>query len=58
MDIREAAKKSGVYLWQIAEVYGLSDVNFSKLLRKELPQKKKEKILEIIKKIAKEDKRK
>lgn len=55
MDIRDAAKKAGVYLWQIAEIYGLSDVNFSKLLRKELPQKKKDKILEIIKKITKED---
>lgn len=48
VDIREAAKKANVHLWQVAEVYGINDGNFSRKLRKELPQTEKEKILEII----------
>ena len=37
LEIREAAKENGVFLWQIAEVYGVNDGNFSRKLRKELP---------------------
>lgn len=48
VDIREAAKKANVHLWQVAEVYGINDGNFSRKLRKELPQAEKEKILGII----------
>ena len=54
VDIREAAKKAGVHLWQVAEVYGMNDGNFSRKLRKELPQEEKEKILEIIDRLAQE----
>lgn len=48
-EIRQAAKGAGVRLWQIAEKYGLNDGNFSRKLRRELPQHEKEKILGIIK---------
>lgn len=47
-DIRTRAKKAGVRLWQIAERYGINDGNFSRKLRRELPQQEKEKILRII----------
>jgi hypothetical protein len=47
-DIRWAARRSGVYLWQVAEKYHISDANFSRLLRKELPKEKKDFILSII----------
>lgn len=50
--IREAAKASGVCLWEVAEAYGISDGNFSRKLRKELPQQETEKILCIISGIA------
>lgn len=53
-DIKEAAKRAGVRLWQVAEVYGMNDGNFSRKLRKELPQEEKEKILEIIDRLAQE----
>lgn len=53
-DIREAAKKSGVHLWQVADVYGINDGNFSRKLRKELPEEEKNKIMEIIAKLAQE----
>jgi len=54
MDIREAAKQAGVHLWQVAEAYGMNDGNFSRKLRKELPQEEKEKVLEIIDRLAQE----
>lgn len=53
-EIREAAKRAGIKLWQIADVYGVSDCNFSKKLRKELPATEKEKILSIIMALADE----
>lgn len=46
--IKEKAKQSGVYLWQIADVLGITDSMFSRKLRKELPETKKTKILSII----------
>ena len=53
--IREAAKKSGVFLWQVAAAYGLNDSNFSRKLRTELPLQEREIILSIINKIAAEN---
>lgn len=53
-DIRDAAKKSGIKLWQIAEKLGIWDATLSKKLRKELPQEEKEKIFGIISELSKE----
>lgn len=53
-DIREEAKKAGVFLWQVAAEYGVNDGNFSRKLRKELPDGEKRKILAIIDRLAKE----
>lgn len=47
-DIKTQAKKSGVYLWQIADKLGIADTRFSVKLRRELPPKEKEKIFRII----------
>lgn len=46
--VRMDAQKAGVKLWQIADELGLSDCNFSRKLRKELPDAEKEKIRQII----------
>lgn len=54
-DIREMASENGVRLWQIADGLGITDGNFSRKLRKELPQNEKDKIFIIIEEIAKED---
>lgn len=54
MDIRLAAASSGVKLWQIADALGMTDGNFSRKLRKELPQEEKQMILEIIERIPME----
>ncbi len=53
-EIREAAKSAGICLWQVAEKIGVNDGNFSRKLRKELPQQEKEHILTIIDTLAKE----
>ena len=53
-DIRDAAKKSGIKLWQIADKLGIWDATLSRKLRKELPQEEKEKIIGIIAELAKE----
>lgn len=54
MDIRQAAADAGVRLWQIADAIGLNDGNFSRKLRKELPEDEKQKIFGIIEDLAKE----
>lgn len=53
-EIRSAAKKAGVRLWEVAAAYGINDGNFSRKLRQELPQEEKEKILAIINRLAQE----
>lgn len=53
-DIRAAAKEAGVFLWQIAEMYGINDGNFSRKLRRELPPEEKKRILGIIEALAQE----
>lgn len=53
-DIRVMARNNGIRLWQIANKLNMQDSNFSKMLRTELPNEKKEKIRNIIKEIVKE----
>ena len=53
-EIREAAKYAGVFLWQIAERLGINDGNFSRKLRRELPEDEQEKIMAIIDELARE----
>ena len=51
-DIRNTAKEKGVNLWEIAEYLKISDPTMTRRLRRELPQNKKNHILEIIDTIA------
>ena len=53
-DIRDAANKNNVRLWQIAAQLNINDGNFSRKLRKELSVAEKERILTIIDNLAKE----
>lgn len=50
--IREAAKKNGVCLWQVAEAIGISDASFSRKLRRELPDAERERVMGAIEKLA------
>lgn len=53
-DIRHMAEERGVRLWQIAEALGIADCNFSRKLRRELPEEQKTQIFEIIRNLSKE----
>ena len=50
-ELREAAKKSGVKLWEIAQELGIDNCNFSKKLRNEFAQKDKDHVLDLIEKL-------
>lgn len=56
IEIRKVAEKSGVRLWQIADALGIADSSFSRKLRKELTEAEKNKILDIIEQLKKEEK--
>lgn len=47
-DIREAAKRNNIKLWQIADKLGMTDGNFSRKLRHELSQEEKRTIMNLI----------
>lgn len=53
-EVRNAAKNAGVCLWEVAQRYGVNDGNFSRKLRRELPEGEKKRILAIIDEIAAE----
>ncbi len=52
MDIRDAAKKAGVCLWEVAAGFGINDGNFSRKLRKELLPQERDRIMAIINDLA------
>lgn len=52
LDVRQKAKDSGVFLYQIAEHIGINDGNFSRKLRKEFSPDEKQRVLRIIEEIA------
>ena len=54
-DIRRAAAFSGVCLWQIADSLGITDANFSRKLRKELPADEKAKCFQIIENLSQQE---
>lgn len=50
--IKRAAKVSGVKLWEIAARFGVSDGQFSRWLRSELPEERREQALRFVDEIA------
>ncbi len=52
-DIRKSLKINNIKYWQVASEYGITDGNFSRKLRKELPSEEKKKIFDIIDKLIK-----
>ena len=51
--VYQAAKQSGVFLWQVAKSLNLRDSEFSRKLREELPEDERDDILRVIEKISK-----
>lgn len=54
-DIKNIAKENNIRLWRVAERLGVSDSNFSRMLRYKLSKEDKEKILDVIKELTKDD---
>lgn len=52
--IRKALKANGVFLWEVGKSLGVSEATMTRMMRTELPPKKKQEILEIIQHIRKE----
>lgn len=52
LEIRNAAKDSGVRLWEIAMRLGITDGNFSRRLRSEFSPEERERVLQIISELA------
>lgn len=48
LDIRQEIRESGFKLWEVAYALGLHDGNFSKKLRRELPDCEKRRIRQTI----------
>lgn len=57
LDIRNAAKEAGVFLYQIADKLGISEPTMVRWLRYELPAEKKTRIMSIISERAAEKKK-
>ena len=55
-DLRETARRNGVYLYEIADALGVSEQTFIRWLRKELTEQKKEDALAAIKLISEQRK--
>lgn len=51
LDVRDAAKGAGVFLWEIAEKLGVSEPTFIRCLRKELSDARKAKVFATIEEI-------
>ena len=47
-DIRNAIQKAGIYQYEVAKQIGISEPQFTRWLRYELPDEKKKQILEAI----------
>ena len=56
-ELRDYAKKNGVFLWQIGEKIHLRDGNFSRKLRTELTPRERNKLIAIVDLIAVEQRR-
>lgn len=50
-DIRKEVKDARLFLWQVADELSITDSSFSRMLRKELPEERKEEIRNAIKKL-------
>ena len=50
-EIRRAIGAAGLKQWEVADALGVLDCVLSRKLRKELPQKEKERILQVIKRL-------
>ena len=54
LDVRAAAKKAGVFLYDVAFALGVSENTVTRMLRRELPEDKKQQLFDAIAALEKE----
>ena len=53
-EVRKALKSNGVFLWEVGNALGVSESTMTRMMRTEIPEEKKQKILEAIQRIREE----
>lgn len=51
-DIRNHARESGVYLWEVAAQMGISEPTITRMMRRDVSVEKREQLLHVIDEIA------
>lgn len=54
LDVRECAKKAGIYLWKIAAAIGVSEPTFNRRMRIEMTKTEKERVKKVISRLEAE----
>ena len=52
IELREYARRNGVFLWELAARCGVNDGNFSRKLRQELPVEERRRLMALVDEIA------
>ena len=55
LSVRQAAKTAKLPLWAIADAMNVSEATMTRMLRHELPESEKQRILAIIRELSKTD---
>lgn len=51
LEIRSATRAAGLKLGQVAKAYGMTDSSFSRLMRDELSEENKRRVMEVIRRL-------
>ena len=53
-DLRQAARAAGVYFWQIAQLWGVSEAYMTRLMRQDLTKEKRQQFLSAVEQLKAE----
>lgn len=53
-DLRQTAKNAGVYFWQIADLWGVSEAYMTRLMRRELTAEERSRFLDAVERLKQE----
>ena len=51
LNISQKIKEAGLKQWEVAEAYGISEGNFSRLMRRELSPERRQRVLDVIERL-------
>lgn len=53
-DLRQAARAAGVYFWQIAQLWGMSEAYMTRLMRQDLTEEQRQQFLSAVEQLKAE----